>query len=328
MATTHRSELIALLRANEAAFASTLTALRERIRALALSELPADRQPTRAEYDRFKRDVLAAVVAFYLSRSNEQLEPFRLTPDGGVYPLSPFAIYVWTMIKRAVELGVEQQRTILEVGLQRDAETRRQLQRAGISPFAAVLHPAGEQVFGAYRSPLTARRANGRNVIDSIIDAAAETRSKIGALLDDLNAERTTQAEIIRILFTFMTPGALLERYNKPYGRTGIGRAQQIARSTPIFAYSSASRAGAILNPYVDAIEIRRSSPASPPCPICDPMVGIYTVENAPLPGFHANCVCRILFRRVPASQARFRFPLTTKTALSRDFADELLKRL
>ena len=100
----------------------------------------------------------------------------------------------------------------------------------------------------------------------------------------------------------FLIPGRAKIRTKKPYGTDGSFDAMRLARTEIARAGNQAAYISAYTNPYVDKIEVRRSSNGDPTCTICPQhaTIGIggerlrepYSIYAADVPVFHPHCQC------------------------------------
>lgn len=130
-----------------------------------------------------------------------------------------------------------------------------------------------------------------------------ETRQRMEGMLDRLISEGRGSVQISRIMEQFLLPGREALRTQRPYGRDVSYYAMRLARTEIASAANRAAMLAAMLNPFVDTVDIARSASGDPTCKICPQHASIdisqnrvrdpYPLDGAPLPTFHPHCMCR-----------------------------------
>lgn len=319
MATYHQ-RLMRLIAAQDVALETLFASLAPAFRAALLGNdlddgtIPLERRAF------VKQQIGAAIIQLFLSRMlYGDLAPFTIGEDGSVQLLSPIAQLLMGNIEAAMRLGVEQHANSLRSHLRGYPDVIRALQTAPLPPN-----------LGGYTPPFLTVRADGKTLADRLVIAAVDTRRKTLRLLDDLFAEgRSSRAILDTLLDYFSRKG--LRREGKVYGKVGLYDIRKIAQSEPTFAYSTATLTGAKFNPFVTEVIIFRTR--SVPCPVCDPMAAgsPYPLDNAPIPGFHASCMCGVRFQTkgkpgVVVERMRDTGELKVQGALSPRFFDYLMR--
>lgn len=145
---------------------------------------------------------------------------------------------------------------------------------------------------------------NGYRLSDRIWRTDQETRRNLDALLSTAIREGKSAVEISRLVERWLIPGRTQIRTRTPYGRDGSYDAMRLARTEIARAANQAAYISALRNPYVNRIEVVRSSNGDARCPIC-PMhatIGMggerlresYSVYAADIPVYHPHCMCRV----------------------------------
>jgi hypothetical protein len=107
-----------------------------------------------------------------------------------------------------------------------------------------------------------------------------------------------------RLLEQFLLPERAGVKTNKPYNVTASFDAMRLARTEITRAYNQAAYTSALLNPYVNSIDVVRSSNGDADCDICPQHATIdgqgnrirppYDQNTAHVGPFHPNCRCRV----------------------------------
>lgn len=332
MSPTYRQQYIRALADQEREMRDLLMGLVDRIGMQVMQVARgSDQRVPEARQRHLREAITALIIAFYLTND---FRPYGVASDGTLVPLTPFMRRLWQTVLAVAGIAQARQAAMLEQALADLPMTRRMLQAAPTPPLdeaaLAVLSLSAQQFLRAYQPPQSAERADGRVLVDRIRNAAMEHARKTDGLLRELFAEGATAAVVIATLRRFFTPGALLDRLNKPYGRTGVDRAAAIWRSEPVYTFALVSKVAALYNPLVTKIVISRSHSGAEPCPICDPHVGVYEPDDTfELPGYHPHCLCYVSFETTRSGTALepFRNGLASvRGPLHPAFVDDLLR--
>lgn len=146
----------------------------------------------------------------------------------------------------------------------------------------------------------------GYRLSDRIWRSDLVTRQKIDELLAKGLQDGQSALNLSKALEAYLLPGREGIRTLRPYGsRFGGGGASadamRLARTEIARAFNSATQIAALMNPYVDAIDVARSPNGDPSCPICPEHATIdidgsriadpYPVDEADVGPFHPHCV-------------------------------------
>jgi hypothetical protein len=271
------------------------------------------------------REAISSVIlSTILNVSQGQWQAWRILPDGSIEPESPFFQLMWATMTDSMKLAVKEQSDLMEARMADWLISR--LRVAHLNPFAIMDQlPKPEQAaLRRYQHPLAARRSDGRQLSERLQIAAAETVRKTMQPIDSWIAGGFNVRQMQDMLERYYS--GKLSLFGSERGGIDLRR---IARSEPIFAFSQAAIAAAATNPYVGIVHIERTR--SEPCPICDPIAANspYPIEDAPLPGFHAHCLCKFRFEtlRVPEWDTDHSTWRQSIGAVNRQFID-LLERM
>lgn len=319
MATTYRAQFLQLLADRELAFDTAWLALADQILSAmrpyvnANGVIPPEREAQ-------LRQIAGAIIwQFFLSRSPDgDPVPYTLSPNGTVYPLSPFMRLLWDGVTDAARLSVSQQAGILRKGFQETPALLRQLERAAADPLRTIGLPSERrQVLDTYLAPHERVWADGKRLFDRIELAAVDVRRKVTLALQGWIAEGMTFRDIEGRLRRFLTTG---ERTR--YGDKGNAAAMLLARSEVIETQRQTAIASAALNPFVAEVDWVLSS-GHREFDICDQHAAgsPYALADVPQRS-HPNCLCSLRFR---VGRAQFDMPLVLNP-LNPAFIDFLLR--
>lgn len=144
----------------------------------------------------------------------------------------------------------------------------------------------------------------GYRLSDRIWGTSNETRKKIDQMISQAFAENWGALQLSKKLEQFLLPSAANLKTKAPYGVNASYHAMRLARTEIARAANHAAYMSAYLNPYVDRIDIARSSNGDPNCKICPDhaTIGIgggrirpsYSIHSAVYPVFHSQCKCHV----------------------------------
>lgn len=148
----------------------------------------------------------------------------------------------------------------------------------------------------------------GYRLSDRIWRTSQDVRDKIDRLLIVGLADGNSALNIAQALEFYLIPEEAGRRTLKPYGRQFMSEngaafsAMRLARTELARAFNAASFTASYLNPYVDKIDVARSSNGDPTCTICPQhaTIGIggdrirepYSIHAANYGPFHPHCMC------------------------------------
>lgn len=133
----------------------------------------------------------------------------------------------------------------------------------------------------------------------------ARTREKIDAILMRELRNNMGSLKLSRLLEQILLPERKGVKTNKPYGTRASFDAMRLARTEIARAYNQAAYTSALINPYVNQIDVARSANGDKTCPICPQHATIdgsgnrirppYDQNTAHVGPFHPHCLCRVL---------------------------------
>jgi len=142
---------------------------------------------------------------------------------------------------------------------------------------------------------------NGYRLSDRVWRTSIEVRSRVDRLVDYHISQGTSAVRMANLLEPFLTPGALLQKTQTPYGSEGSYAARRLARTEITAAAGRASINAASANPFVDSMQWRLSG-SHPKIDICDQYArggpngdGIYPLGEVPAYPPHPFCLCGLL---------------------------------
>lgn len=304
MAQTYRSRFLSVVQRNEEQMAALLASLasyasRELMRA-------ADSEgviPKGATFD-VQRAIGDRVMATFLGQmGGGNRGPFRVLPDGTVYPLSPYMRALWSNVEQATRIYVEKHGSILDRYLRRAPEVAMAMRQATRNPFAAA-RVASEQILkvfkpnplAQYEAPHTWVDPTGYTLSDRVWRMAGNTRRKLDMFLEERIAQGDGALRMSKDLEAFLQPGRQLRRTTAPYGTDASYDAMRLARTEIARAAARANEVSAAMNPFVAGVEVVLS-PQHPCCDICDEAAesGPWPIDEIPdkfrIP-MHPHCMC------------------------------------
>ena len=104
----------------------------------------------------------------------------------------------------------------------------------------------------------------GYRLSDRIWRVDQRTRDNLDALMVDAIASGQGARQIARLVEQYLIPGREKVRTNRPYGSDGSYDAMRLARTEIAHAANNAAYISAYQNPYVNSIEVVRSSNGDP----------------------------------------------------------------
>lgn len=142
----------------------------------------------------------------------------------------------------------------------------------------------------------------GYRLSDRIWGASQRTRDKIDKLIAEAFAEGQGALTLSRRLERFLLPSRANLRTSRPYGVNASFDAMRLARTEIARAANQAAFVSSYLNPYVNRIDVARSSNGDKTCKICPRHATIgmggerlrapYSVHSAMIPVYHPHCMC------------------------------------
>jgi hypothetical protein len=159
--------------------------------------------------------------------------------------------------------------------------------------------------FAVYEPAHTWVDPNGYTLSKRIWNTHNTARQKLDDLLLDGIAQGLSAREIANLAERWLLPGRKNLRTKKPYGTNGSFDAMRLARTEIARAAAQASYITAVLNPYVEKLDVARSPYGDPTCPICPQHATIglsgerlhppYPIDQVVFPPFHPHCLCVFL---------------------------------
>lgn len=168
---------------------------------------------------------------------------------------------------------------------------------------------------------------------DRVWRTSIEVRANIDRVVAYHLPQGTGAVRMAEELRRYLQPGEAPVMTRTPYGREGSYSARRLARTEVTAAGGRAFINAAQANPYVGAVRWSRTA-FGQPCPICDPKVGVYPVDEVPLYPGHPHCMCTLSPEVVanPAAvtealrreiEARTEYAETLRGAFNRDWMIE-----
>jgi len=308
VARSYRARALAVLRENEAALTALYTGLARDVAAIVQRRADADGAVPRQATFEIQQQAGDLVRRLFLGRTGRgEWAPFDTVGSGAVIPLSPYMRQLWSAIRQAMRIPVEQSAAILERRLPLDVLTI--MRAADVNPFAAAkkqvaemvwgkdeggrrkaevkttiargpssftLHPSSlvaEQLFrpnplAAYEPAHTWVDPNGHRLSDRVWNTAGNTRQRLDAYLEQAIREGRGALQMSRELEQFLIPGRGL-RTSKPYGANASFDGMRLARTEISRAAQEAHRMAATMNPFVSGMKWNLSA-RHPRYDICD----------------------------------------------------------
>lgn len=142
---------------------------------------------------------------------------------------------------------------------------------------------------------------------DRVWNADNETRRKIDALLAEGLRQNRSALDLAKALEAYLVPTQTGIRTLKPYGPSwrpdgAAYAAMRLARTEISRAANQAAFMSALMNPYVDKIDVARSGNGDPNCPVCPQHATIdrgggrlrepYDLNAAYIGPYHSHCMC------------------------------------
>lgn len=144
----------------------------------------------------------------------------------------------------------------------------------------------------------------GYRLSDRLWRGEQRAREKIDEILMRELRNNMGSLRLSRLLEQFLLPERAGIKTNKPYGVTASFDAMRLARTEITRAYNQAAYTSALLNPYVNSIDIVRSSNGDKDCDICPQHATIdgqgnrirppYDQNTAHVGPYHPHCKCRV----------------------------------
>jgi hypothetical protein len=145
----------------------------------------------------------------------------------------------------------------------------------------------------------------GYRLSDRLWRGEQRSREKIDEILMRELRNNMGSLRLSRLLEKILLPERKDVRTNKPYGTNASFDAMRLARTEITRAYNQAAFTSALLNPYVNSIDVVRSSNGDPECKICPRHATIdgsgnrlrppYDQNSAHVGPFHPHCKCRVV---------------------------------
>lgn len=145
---------------------------------------------------------------------------------------------------------------------------------------------------------------NGYRLSDRLWRGEQRAREKIDAILMRELRNNLGSLKLSRLLQLYLLPARKDVKTNKPYGTTASFDAMRLARTEISRAYNQAAYTSALINPYVNSIDVVRSANGDRNCKTCPQHATIdiggkrirpaYDQNAAHIPPFHPHDMCRI----------------------------------
>lgn len=216
----------------------------------------------------------------------------------------PGDVRFWMERSAVSEMGIGR-RTMRELTVDQLMERFPELSR-GNAQKASRLRLFDPNPLAEYEAPHTWVDPSGYRLSDRIWRVDQRTRQQLDAMLIDGISQGLSAVDIARLATRYLIPGREKVQTNKPYGTDMSYDAMRLARTEIAAAANNAALISARRNPYVDLIEVVRSSNGDATCPICPQhaTIGIsgerlrepYSVETPPadIAPYHPHCMCHI----------------------------------
>jgi len=309
MARSYRARALAVMRQNETAMTALYAQLARDVAGIVQRRADADGNVPRQATFEIQQQAGDLVRRLFLGRNGRgEWAPFDTVGNGALIPLSPYMRQLWSAIRAAARIPVEQSAATLERRLPLDVLTV--MRAADVNPFAAakrgvaefkdevgrmkdegtqgvpvavsgftssfIPHPSSlvsEQLFrpnplATYDAPHTWVDPNGYRLSDRVWNAAGNTRQRLAAYLETAIREGRGALQMSRELEQFLIPGRGL-RTSKPYGANASFDGMRLARSEISRAAQEAHRMAATMNPFVSGMKWNLSA-RHPKIDICD----------------------------------------------------------
>jgi hypothetical protein len=284
---------------------------------------------TRTIRDRIDQAIWDEVVRPYFIGTGT--DPLR-----GPEPQSPYTRLLVDWFRRAIEVQAEQHRAIIERYARRDMVVLRWLTMARPRvremrgngrrerPDVGLIHLHEMGWDGAHEcgegcdhhhgvvAEIEDRRLwydpyhmfvyknSPYRLSDRVWRTSIETRANIDRVLAYHIPRGTGAVKFADELVRYLQPGERGITTRTPYGVEGNYSARRLARTEVTAAGTRSFMNAAIANPYVQGVTISRTS-FGEPCPICDPQVGTFLLEELQnTPPFHPHCMCNLTSEVVP----------------------------
>ena len=325
------SALRPLLAHADDALVSDFADMAARIRDLVRTAADVNGVISPARWRVLQQQISAVVFSYFVQMGGV----FTLDHNGDVLPHSAFMRRLWTAVTDATNAAVGEQAARLRKSLTHAPDLALAGERASTSPFAGLafdlLIPDVADVYRSYVPQYEFTWNDHRTMSDRVYAAAALTRQQVGALTRELLAERADANTVADTLTRYLTDS--IGRRNKPYGLNGRFSAERLLKTETTFAYNRAQYMAALVNPFIDEVDIVLS-PQHKGVDDCDGFAAgsPYAIHEAPVPPFHSNCACTMRFHgtRTPSVVIdRLRADGSfgrVMTALSPGFAQSLLR--
>ena len=145
----------------------------------------------------------------------------------------------------------------------------------------------------------------GYRLSDRLWRGEARAREKIDAILMRELRNNMGALKLSRLLEALLLPERKGVTTTKPYGTRASFDAMRLARTEIARASNQAAYMSALINPYVNEIDVARSANGDKTCPICPQHATIdiggrrirppYNQNAAHVGPFHPHCLCRVL---------------------------------
>jgi hypothetical protein len=225
-------------------------------------------------------------------------------PFSGVTALAPYPRTLNRAYVRATGLNVQAHQTWLQRTLPDDLY--QWLAGAQMPPgLQETISPQFiRKALLAFQPLHTWQDERGYVLSDRIWRTEKITRQQLEDVLVESIRQGRSATATAKLIERFLNPDAAALRTKKPYGRDGSMNTVRLARTEISRAHNVAAHLSAMLNPYVEGIDIARSPNGDPSCPICPTHATIdisgarirepYPKDNAPIPPFHPHDLCNV----------------------------------
>ena len=144
----------------------------------------------------------------------------------------------------------------------------------------------------------------GYRLSDRLWRGEARAREKIDAILMRELRNNMGSLKLSRLLEQILLPERKGVKTDKPYGTRASFDAMRLARTEIARAYNQAAYTSALINPYVNQIDVARSANGDKTCLVCPRHATIdgggkrlrppYDQNAAYIPPWHPHCMCRV----------------------------------
>lgn len=325
MTTAARSSFLKLLRDGESHLHADFAQISDRARTFLMASVDdATGKVPLQDWQKVQKQLAALILAYFVASDGFGYSVTR----GIVVPKSPYMRLLWAQVQAATQQAVNVDAAALLASLASARDVVAKLTNATVSPMIAfeLLDDNGD-VFANYTPQQDVRWQDNRTLEDRVLFAAATTRSRVNALVNQLLSEGKNAKEVA---------DALRDYFNGTLQRTGFSNgafdASRLLGSETVFAHERARLLSAAANPFTEMVDVVLS-PSHVREDVCDSVAGNspYLLKDAPILGLHAGCLCSYRFHvngktKAVIERIRGTERLNVRGSLSPGFAELLLR--